>query len=61
MSREVTQKFKPDRFSRLGIYWIQTNKQTDKQSIYIDLKSTLKENREFETLIQARKMCKKFV
>ena len=29
-------KFWPDRFSRFYVYWIQTNKQTDKQSIYID-------------------------
>ena len=25
-------KFGPDRFSRLDVYWIQTNKQTDKQT-----------------------------
>jgi len=25
-------KFGPDRFSRFDVYWIQTNKQTDKQT-----------------------------
>ena len=33
-------KFGPDRFSRFDVYWIQTdrqtNKQTDKQNLYID-------------------------
>ena len=36
---EVTKKIGPDRFSRLYVYWIQTNTQTDKQKyiyIYID-------------------------
>ena len=28
-------KFGPDRFSCLNVYWIQRNRQTDKQSIYI--------------------------
>ena len=27
-SREIPQKFGPDRFSRFDVYWIQTNKQT---------------------------------
>ena len=39
-SREIPQKFGPNRFSRFDINRIQTNKQTnkqtDKQSIYID-------------------------
>ena len=34
-------KFGPDRFSRFDVYWIQTdrqtNKQTDKTNFYIDL------------------------
>ena len=29
-------KFGPDRFCPYDIYWIQTNKQIDKQSIYIE-------------------------
>ena len=32
-------KFGPDRFSRFDVYWIQTNKQTDRQAkpnLYID-------------------------
>ena len=32
VSREVTQKFKPDRFSRFDVYWIQTDRQTPKQA-----------------------------
>ena len=33
----MTQKqFGPDRFSRFDVYWIQTNKQTDKLNLYID-------------------------
>ena len=31
------EKFGPDRFSRFDVYWIQTNKQTDKPNLYIDL------------------------
>ena len=34
-------KFGPDRYSRFDVYWIQTdkqtNKQTDKPNLYIDL------------------------
>ena len=26
----------PDRFSRFDVYWIQTDKQTDKPNVYID-------------------------
>ena len=29
-------KFGPDRFSRFDVYWIQTNKMTDKPNLYID-------------------------
>ena len=29
-------KFCPDRFSRFDIYWIQTDRQTDKQNLKID-------------------------
>ena len=29
-------KFGPDRFSRFDVYWIQSNKQTDKPNLYID-------------------------
>ena len=32
-------KFGPDRFSRFDVYWIQTNKQTDKPNLYIDFQS----------------------
>jgi len=28
-------KFWPDRFSRFDVYWIQTNKQTDRQAKFI--------------------------
>ena len=34
-SRDVTQKFEPDRFSRFDVYWTQTNKQTDRQAKFI--------------------------
>ena len=30
-------KFGPDRFSRFDVYWIQTNKQTDKTNLYIEV------------------------
>ena len=30
-------KFEPDRFSLFDVYWIQTNKQTDKPNLYIDV------------------------
>ena len=30
-------KFGPDRFSRFDVYWIQTNRQTDKPNLYIDI------------------------
>ena len=30
-------KFGPDRFSRFDVYWIQTNRQTDKPNLYIDV------------------------
>ena len=33
-------KFGPDRFSRFDVYWIQTNKQTDKPNLYIDIVET---------------------
>jgi len=29
-------KIGPDRFSRFDVYWIQTNRQTDKAKLYID-------------------------
>ena len=29
-------KFGPDRFSRFDVYWIQTNRQTDKPNLYIE-------------------------
>ena len=29
-------KFGPDRFSRFDVYWIQTDRQTDKPNLYID-------------------------
>ena len=31
-----TKKFGPDRFSSFDVYWIQTDRIADKQSIYID-------------------------
>ena len=30
-------KIGPDRFSRFDVYWIQTDKQTDKPNLYIDV------------------------
>ena len=30
-------KFGPDRFCRFDVYWIQTNRQTDKPNLYIDI------------------------
>ena len=30
-------KFGPDEFSRYDVYWIQTDRQTVKESIYIDI------------------------
>ena len=30
-------KFGPGRFSRFDVYWIQTNRQTDKPNLYIDM------------------------
>ena len=52
---EVHTKFGPDLFSRFDVYWIQTDRQTDKQSIYLDntrwkknlKKKILKKNLEF--------------
>ena len=35
-------KFGPDRFSCLNVYWIQRNRQTDKQSIYIYINFSLR-------------------
>jgi len=32
-------KFGPDRFSRFDVYWIRTDKQTDKPNSYIDLEA----------------------
>ena len=29
-------KFGPDRFSRFDVYWIQTDRQTDKPNLYIE-------------------------
>ena len=29
-------KFGPDRLGRFDVYWIQTNRQTDKPNLYID-------------------------
>ena len=29
-------KFGPDRFSRFEVYWIQTDRRTDKPNLYID-------------------------
>ena len=34
-------KFGADRFSRFDVYWIQTNKQTDKPNLYLDDDLTL--------------------
>ena len=34
-------KLGPDRFSRFDVYWIQTNKQTDRQAKFIYSKITL--------------------
>ena len=35
-SCEVPTKFGPHRFSHFNTYWIQTDKHTDKESIYIE-------------------------
>ena len=35
-SRDVPHKIWAVQFSRFDVYWIQTDRQTDKQSIYID-------------------------
>ena len=41
-------KFGPDRFSRFDVYWIQTNRQTDRQTdkpnLYIDIEGDLRFN-----------------
>ena len=34
-SREIPQKIGPDRVSRFDVYWIQTDKQTNKQAKFI--------------------------
>ena len=31
-------KVGPDRFSRFDVYWVQTDRQTDKLNLYIDAK-----------------------
>ena len=36
-------KFGPDRFSRFVVYWIQTDRQTDKLNLYIDSGYTRKD------------------
>ena len=47
-------KFGPDRFSRFDVYWIQidrqTNKQTDKPNLYIDcsVNEIIPENPQFK-------------
>ena len=33
----LLKKFGPDRFSRFEVYWIQTNKQTPKPNLYINI------------------------
>jgi len=40
-------KFGQDRFSRFDVYWIQTNRQTDKLNLYID--------RYYQFIIQSKK------
>ena len=34
-------KFGPNRFSRFDVYWIQTDRQTDKLNLYIDCKKMI--------------------
>ena len=41
-SLDVPKKFGPDRFSRFDVYWIQTDRQTDKPNLYIDDKDISK-------------------
>ena len=36
LTNNKNKKFGPDRFSCFDVYWIQTNKQTDKPNLYID-------------------------
>ena len=44
-------KFWPDRFSRFDVYWIQTDRQTDKQSIQIDVHEGLYLNVQSSTAV----------
>ena len=57
-------KFWPDRFSRLGFYWIQTDRQTDrhtdKQIIYIDYFWGSKRKKNKMALMPRRVLLKKF-
>ena len=55
---EVHTKFGPDRFSRFDVYWIQTDRQTDKQSTYIDYNFLKFQNSSLDPVLQ-KKVCQK--
>ena len=44
-------KFGPDRFSRFDVYWIQTDRQTDKPNLYIDWNLLLPEIMNIGTIL----------
>ena len=52
-------KFGPDRFSRFDVYWIQTDRQTDKPNLYIDKNylGTISEPRKLNCLELSRQLC----
>ena len=45
-------KFGPDRFSLLYVYWIQTNRQTDKLNLYIEARRAQNYKRNISRLMQ---------
>ena len=51
-------KFGPDRFSRFDVYWIQTDRQTDKPNLYIDKNylGTISEPRKLNCLELSRQL-----
>ena len=53
-------KFGPDRFSRFDVYWIQTNKQTDKPNLYIEDEVSIFEHWHFSYVYKTRFKNKSF-
>jgi len=49
-------KFGPDRFSRFDVHWIQTDKQTDKPNLHIDIDTNIKMNKELYYTVQKDKL-----